>query len=200
LSHLPCGASATGSWSNPHQDVEIRADKEKRAGLLYFQAATSVLAINRCATGVSRHNPASTPRSAGPRHLFHVPVAPQLTAARDVRGEGGQSRPQASSESVMSDVNSIELDLYVRDTSSYRPATFEETLHAARRVLAPSDFGRVDHCARPNWSRNTCALRWQQKSTRSSVSSDLMHAIAYWAWWSCFGGPSMGLRSTPGKL
>src|SRR5258708_8391675 len=36
----------------------------------------------------------------------------------------------------MSDVKSIELDLYVRDTSSYRPATFEETLHAARRVLA----------------------------------------------------------------
>lgn len=36
----------------------------------------------------------------------------------------------------MSDVNSIKLDLYVRDTSSYRPATFEETLHAARRVLA----------------------------------------------------------------
>jgi DNA repair protein RadC len=36
----------------------------------------------------------------------------------------------------MSDVNSIGLDLYVRDTSSYRPATFEETLHAARRVLA----------------------------------------------------------------
>jgi DNA repair protein RadC len=36
----------------------------------------------------------------------------------------------------MSDVNSIERDLYVRDASSYRPATFEETLHAARRVLA----------------------------------------------------------------
>ena len=36
----------------------------------------------------------------------------------------------------MSDVNSIELDLYVRDSSSYRPATFEETIHAARRVLA----------------------------------------------------------------
>ena len=36
----------------------------------------------------------------------------------------------------MSDLNSSELDLYVRDTSSYRPATFEETIHAARRVLA----------------------------------------------------------------
>jgi DNA repair protein RadC len=36
----------------------------------------------------------------------------------------------------MSDVNSIKPDLYVRDTSSYRPATFEETLHAARRALA----------------------------------------------------------------
>src|SRR5947208_16963191 len=36
----------------------------------------------------------------------------------------------------MSDVNSIGLDLYVRDTSSYRLATFEETLQAARRVLA----------------------------------------------------------------
>jgi DNA repair protein RadC len=36
----------------------------------------------------------------------------------------------------MSDAKSIELELYVRDTSSYRPATFEETLHAARRVLA----------------------------------------------------------------
>jgi DNA repair protein RadC len=36
----------------------------------------------------------------------------------------------------MSDVNSTELDLYVRDTSSFRAATFEETLHAARRALA----------------------------------------------------------------
>ena len=36
----------------------------------------------------------------------------------------------------MSAINSIELDLYVRDASNYRPATVEETLCAARRVLA----------------------------------------------------------------
>ena len=36
----------------------------------------------------------------------------------------------------MSDVNSNDLVLYVRDTSSYRAATFEETLHAARHLLA----------------------------------------------------------------
>jgi DNA repair protein RadC len=36
----------------------------------------------------------------------------------------------------MSDVNSSELSLYVRDAATYRPATLEETLDAARRALA----------------------------------------------------------------
>jgi DNA repair protein RadC len=36
----------------------------------------------------------------------------------------------------MSDVTSVEQYLYVRDAATYRPATYEETLHAARRALA----------------------------------------------------------------
>lgn len=36
----------------------------------------------------------------------------------------------------MSEFTTIEHDLYVRDSANYRPATFEETLAAARRALA----------------------------------------------------------------
>ena len=75
----------------------------------------------------------------------------------------------------MSDVNSIDLDLYVRDTSSYRPATFEETIHAARRVLAQRFRpGRSLRFGQPNQRDKR---RWWSEIQRQETMR-----LRAWAW------------------
>jgi DNA repair protein RadC len=59
-----------------------------------------------------------------------------LTAARDVMGGERAIPPKNLWSLLMSNITSIEQDLYVCDAATYRPATFEETVDAARRALA----------------------------------------------------------------